>query len=124
RGALFRAGYELFYTPIAAVEKRAAKSIVDVAVDRLGDALGGGLVRLALVVEHWAPAAQSPVILSLAMAGSAAAVIAASRLNRGYIDSLENSLITRGGAVDASNIENKTMRSIRSAALKGPSYTD
>ena len=46
RGSWFRAGYELFYTPIPAAEKRAVKSIVDVSVDRLGDAVGGGLVRL------------------------------------------------------------------------------
>src|SRR5439155_7801439 len=113
-----RAAYELFYTPIAAAEKRAAKSIVDVAFDRLGDAVGGGLVRLALLV---APAAQSSVILSLGMAGSAAAIIAASRLNRGYIDSLENNLITRGGAIDVSGMGDGTtrvvMRNIRSAGL-------
>ena len=46
RSSLFRAGYELFYTPIPAAEKRAAKSLIDVAFDRLGDAVGGGLVRL------------------------------------------------------------------------------
>jgi hypothetical protein len=45
RGSLFRAGYELLYTPIPARQKRPAKSIIDVAFDRLGDALGGGLVR-------------------------------------------------------------------------------
>jgi len=121
RGSFFRAAYELFYTPIAAAEKRAAKSIVDVAFDRLGDAVGGGLVRLALLV---APAAQSSVILSLGMAGSAAAIIAASRLNRGYIDSLENSLITRGRAIDVSGMGDGTtrgvMRNIRSPRLSGP----
>jgi hypothetical protein len=42
RGSWFRAGYELFYTPIPAAEKRAVKSIVDVGADRLGDAVGGG----------------------------------------------------------------------------------
>src|SRR6185503_3520103 len=80
RGSLFRAGYELFYTPIPAVEKRAAKAIIDVAFDRLGDAVGGGMVRATLML---APAAQYSAILSLAMACSAAAMLAASRLNRG-----------------------------------------
>src|SRR5204862_7423107 len=42
RGSFFRAGYELFYTPIPSVEKRAVKPIIDVAFDRLGDAVGGG----------------------------------------------------------------------------------
>ena len=50
RGSWFRAGYELFYTPIPAAEKRAAKSVIDVAFDRLGDAVGGGLVRLAVLL--------------------------------------------------------------------------
>ena len=59
RGSWFRAGYELFYTPIPAAEKRAVKSIVDVSVDRLGDAVGGGLVRLALMLG---PAAHSSAI--------------------------------------------------------------
>ena len=45
RGSLFRSGYEIFYTPIPPNEKRAAKSLIDVGFDRLGDAVGGGLVR-------------------------------------------------------------------------------
>jgi len=115
RGSLFRAGYELFYTPIPAAEKRAAKSIIDVAFDRLGDAVAGGLVRLTLLV---APAAQSSLILSLGMACSAAAVLAASRLNRGYINSLENSLMTRGGDIDVSDVEDGTTRTLMLDALR------
>ena len=75
RGSLFRAGYELFYTPIPAAEKRAAKSIIDVAFDRLGDALGGGMVRAVLLV---APAAQYSTILGLGIVCSAGAIAAAS----------------------------------------------
>ena len=71
RSSLFRAGYELFYTPIPAAEKRAAKSLIDVGADRLGDAFGGGLVRLAVLAV---PAAQAPAIL--------AAALALSRVNR------------------------------------------
>jgi len=115
RGSLFRAGYELFYTPIPAAEKRAAKSIIDVAFDRLGDAVGGGLVRLTLLV---APAAQSSLILSLGIACSAAAVIAASRLNRGYINTLENSLMTRGGDIDVSASEDGTTRTVMLDAFR------
>lgn len=97
RSSLFRAGYELFYTPIAADEKRAAKSLIDVAFDRLGDAVGGGLVRLALAL---APAAGSPAILALAVACSAGAMLAASRLNRGYVGTLANSLLHQAGDLD------------------------
>jgi len=34
--SLFRSGYELFYTPIPASEKRAAKSLIDVGVRPAG----------------------------------------------------------------------------------------
>jgi ATP:ADP antiporter, AAA family len=109
RGSLFRAGYELFYTPIPAVEKRAAKAIIDVAFDRLGDAVGGGMVRATLLL---APAAQYSAILSLAMACSAAAMLAASRLNRGYIDTLEKSLLNRAVELDLSDLEDSTSRTL------------
>ena len=120
RGSLFRAGYELFYTPIPAAEKRAAKSIIDVAFDRLGDAVGGGMVRTVLSV---APAAQYSTILSLAMACSAAAMLAASRLNRGYIDTLEKSLLNRAVELDLSDIEDATSRTLMLRTL-GVTRTD
>ena len=56
RGSLFRTGYELFYTPMPPDDKRAAKSIIDVGFDRVGDAIGGSLVRLTLLL---APALQA-----------------------------------------------------------------
>lgn len=92
RGSWFRAGYELFYTPIAIAEKRAAKSVIDVGADRLGDAFGGGLIRATLVL---APAAQSSMILALAMIASAGAIVSASRLNRWYSQTLETSLVSK-----------------------------
>jgi len=97
RSSLFRAGYELFYTPIPAAEKRAAKSLIDVAFDRLGDAAGGALVRMALILV---PAAHTPAILIIAVACSAGAILAASRLNRGYVGSLQSSLEVRSSVAE------------------------
>jgi hypothetical protein len=114
RGSLFRAGYELFYTPIPVAEKRAANSIVDVGFDRLGDAVGGGLVRAVLML---APAAQYPTILGLSIAGSAAAIVIASRLNRGYIQALETSLLNRGVELDLSDVEDGTTRTVMLGTL-------
>jgi hypothetical protein len=103
RASWFRAGYELFYTPIPAADKRAAKSLIDVAFDRLGDALGGGLVRLVVLL---APAAAgSSFILVLAMVSSAGAILAASRLNRWYLRSLESSLVNRAAEIDLARTE-------------------
>jgi hypothetical protein len=109
RGSWFRAGYELFYTPIAPAEKRAAKSIVDVAFDRLGEGVGGGLVRLALFC---APAAQSNTILSLAIVSSIGAIIAASRLHHWYVRTLETSLVRRAGNIDLSEGEGDATRQV------------
>jgi len=103
RASWFRAGYELFYTPIPAADKRAAKSLIDVAFDRLGDATGGGVVRLVLI---FVPAAiGTPVILALAMTASIGAIVAASQLNRWYVRSLEKSLVKRAGGVMRSREE-------------------
>jgi len=102
RASWFRAGYELFYTPIPVAEKRAAKSVIDVAFDRLGDAAGGGLVRLVVLLV---PAARSSTIVSLAMASSVGAIIAASQLNRWYVRTLENSLVDRSSGIDLSDTQ-------------------
>ncbi len=70
------------------------------ALDRLGDAVGGGLVRLAVV---FVPLAQSSTILSAAMATSVGAIVAASHLNRWYVRTLERSLVNQGGGIDLSD---------------------
>jgi ATP:ADP antiporter, AAA family len=94
RSSLFRSGYELFFTPLPPAEKRAAKSVIDVAFDRIGDAAGAAFVRIAILL---APAAQSSVLLLTAMATAAGAIAAASRLNRWYLRTLESRLVERGG---------------------------
>ena len=107
RGSLFRAGYELFYTPVPVGEKRAAKSIVDVGFDRLGDAVGALLVALALFAT---PAYQLPTMLGLALLLSGVTLVVASQLNRGYIQTLERSLLNRAVELDLSDTEDSTTR--------------
>ena len=116
RSSLFRAGYELFYTPIPSAEKRAAKSLIDVAFDRLGDAAGGALVRAALLLV---PAIHAPAILSLAALCSIGAIWAASRLNRGYVGSLQNSLASQSGQSSSANQPGaRTTRSLMKTLLR------
>ena len=107
RGSLFRAGYEVFYTPIPLAEKRAAKSIIDVGFDRVGDAVGGGIIRLVLLLT---PALQASTILLLTLFSSIAAIIVASRLNRGYVQTLERSLRDRALELELSDVEDLTTR--------------
>ncbi|RPI53220.1 MAG: HEAT repeat domain-containing protein, partial [Acidobacteria bacterium] len=128
RGSWFRAGYELFYTPIPAAEKRAVKSIVDVGVDRAGDAFGGGLIRLAALL---APALQSPAILWMAIASSTVAILSASRLNHWYVRTLGTSLVSQAPDLGRSATEGQLTRSMllkvrnsnRAAAHQAPDDT-
>ncbi|MBI2827647.1 MAG: hypothetical protein HYX77_00060 [Acidobacteria bacterium] len=117
RGSLFRTGYEIFYTPIPSQEKRAAKSIIDVGFDRAGDALGGGLVRVLLMLL---PASRHQVvILSIAVTCSAVALVIARRLNHGYIQTLERSLVSRAVELDLSDVEDLTTRTVMLRTLRG-----
>ena len=115
RGSLYRSGYELFYTPIPVSEKRSAKSFIDVGVDRLGDALGGSVVQLVLLV---APAAQFSIILAVTLLCSGMAMLVASRLNRGYVHTLERSLLNRAVELDLSDIEDLTTRTVMLRTLR------
>jgi len=112
RSSFYRAGYELFYTPIPTAEKRAAKTLIDVGFDRLGDGVGGSLVHVAALV---APAAQYSTMLAFAIVCSAGALAAASRLNRGYLATLATSLVDlsrRDGAGEHA-IAHRTLTGIR-----------
>lgn len=116
RGSLFRSSYEVFYTPIPADEKRAAKSLIDVGVDRVGDAAGGALIRATWLL---APIYQNAALLALAIACSTAAVIYASRLNRGYIHTLERSLMNRALEIDLADVQDSTTRTVMMGTLSG-----
>jgi ATP:ADP antiporter, AAA family len=109
RGSLFRTGYEIFYTPIPSAEKRAAKSIIDVGCDRLGDAIGGGLIFLLLMLP---PARHYSAILIAAIGCSALALIVARQLNQGYIQTLERSLLNRAVELELSDVEDMTTRTV------------
>ena len=78
RGTWFDAAGDGLYAALPAAERPAAQSMVEIAAERVGDAVGGGLMRLAMII---APAAHSSTILSLAMIIALAGVAAAWRLS-------------------------------------------
>lgn len=98
--SVFRSGYELLYTPVALHEKRPTKALIDVAGNRVGDALGS---VLTLVVLALAPLMAIPVVLGLAAAVAAASLVLARRLHRGYLGELEGTL--RSGAPEGAEID-------------------
>lgn len=107
-GSLYRSGYELLYTPIAANDKRGTKTIIDVGVDRIADAMGGGIVRLIIFVL--APAIAIDVLMGAAAAFGLIAVIVAVRLHAGYVRALEASLINRAGELDIATTQDSVER--------------
>ena len=109
RSSLFRTGYEIFYTPVPSVEKRAVKPVIDVGFDRLGDAIGGGLIRLLLMLPL---AIQYNGMLLAAIACSGAAIVVARQLTRGYIHTLERNLLNRAVELDLSDVEDEATRTV------------
>ncbi|MEE8409377.1 MAG: MFS transporter, partial [Myxococcota bacterium] len=104
RSSLFRSAYELLYTPISARDKRSTKIIVDVGFDRLGDAVGGGLIRAVLFAV---PAMATNILIVIGVGLAGVALLVVRRLHKGYVRALESSLMTRAaelrleGEVDA-----------------------
>jgi AAA family ATP:ADP antiporter len=95
RGSLYRAAYELLYTPLLSSEKRAAKAVVDVGCDRLGDAVGAGVLSLVLFLN---PTNQYRTILLLTLACCVGSLAIARRVSRGYVDTLVQRM--RSGVID------------------------
>ncbi len=105
RGSLFRSGYELFYTPVPAAEKRSAKTLIDVGCDRLGDAVGAGVVQVFLLV---APAVVRSGVLGTVVVFACCAAWLALRLDRAYSQILERGLLNRAVELDLDDVEDGT----------------
>jgi hypothetical protein len=115
--SLYRSGYELFFTPMSPADKRGIKTLIDVGFDRLGDALGGGLLKLVLAV---AGAYAITTMLGLAIGLSVLVVIVAARLQRGYVRTLENRLRDRAGEIDLPDMRDSTTMSVLMSLDRGP----
>lgn len=89
RNSIYRAAYELLYTPLAEQKKRATKTLIDVGVDRLGVVASSGLAMLTL--RFWPERAET-ILLAF---GVACALLTLSRvrlLHAGYVTALKESL--------------------------------
>ena len=109
RGSLYRLGYELLYTPVPRGQKRGAKTIIDVGLDRVGDVLGAGLVRLVLVA---APAAARAALTTAVVLLGLVGVAIAWALQRGYLKALEASLLSRAVELDPADVVDSTTRAV------------
>jgi len=118
RSSLFRSAYEMFFTAVAPAEKRAVKSVLDVGIDRMGDAVGAGGVGLVLLLS---PGRYGAILVAAAGCG-AVALLLAMRLQRGHLRALEKSLVNRAVEVDPSLVDDPATRSVmlRSALIMRP----
>ncbi|MBX3228920.1 MAG: hypothetical protein KIT84_41685 [Labilithrix sp.] len=92
RNTLFRSAYELLYTPIPELHKRATKALIDVGFDRTGT-IAGALVTMGAVyfISPTHPRSQA-ILLGLAVAAALATLPLVRRLHRNYVAALEQSL--------------------------------
>lgn len=97
QSSLFRSGYELLFTPVVPDDKRNTKTIIDVGADRMGDVLGGAIIRGVILLPV---AFTGQILVSLAVAISLIGFIVARALRRGYIRALEESLRNRADVLD------------------------
>ena len=88
--SLFRSAYELLYTPVPEAEKRRVKTVVDVSIDKVGALVGSAAVALVLAVM---PARAESLIFALAVFVSLLALGLSPSLHRGYVQTLEQSLL-------------------------------
>lgn len=114
--SLYRAGYELLFTPVAAREKRAVKALADVGASKLGGfvaaALAQGVVMLAL--PH-----PGNLLLATAAIASGVALALALGLDAGYKQTLARAVVSRAGELDLSGTYDAATRSAMMKTL-GP----
>ena len=89
RNSLFRAAYELLYTPLSEQRKRSAKMLIDVGCDRLGTVVAGALTLVALALR---PKDAETILILLAVACAMATLTRSRGLHRGYVSLLEERL--------------------------------
>lgn len=107
--SLFRAGYEVLFTPVPQREKRAIKSLADVGTARAGDIIAAALAQVVLLVGL--EGRQGTVLLLMAALISTVGFFIALGLHRGYQTALARGLVSRAVQLDIRDVQDSTTRS-------------
>ena len=107
--SLFRAGFELLYTPLPVGHKRSTKALIDVGGNRLGDMLAGAMLLALLAVVPQAP---STVVAGLAAATGAVVLWLTAGLYRRYVDRLASNLRAGSVTMDVLAVSDATTRRV------------
>ena len=105
--SFFRSAYEPLYTPVSPAARRSAKTIIDVAGDRLGEVLASGFVLLLLALL---PGLVEPLGIGMVVLAGAFSVWLALRAQRGYVAELAKSLRNGRIELDPDDVEDATTR--------------
>jgi hypothetical protein len=92
RNTFFRSAYELLYTPIPELHKRATKALIDVGFDRFGTIVGSLLTMGLVYVISDNPHESQSILLGLVVICAIATLPLVRNLHVNYIDALEESL--------------------------------
>lgn len=113
-GSLYRSAYEPLYTPIAAERKRSLKALIDVLVNRAGDALGSLLSWGLVILSPAAAGKGANLVVAVVALGT---LFLSRRLRRGYIAELAASLRSGTVVLDEAGVEDRTTRLTLSQTL-------
>ncbi len=102
RNSLFRASYELLYTPLSEQKRRSTKLLVDVGFDRLGTIAASAIVFVTLALQPDGERAVG-ILLVLCMACALATLARSRALQVGYVAVLEGSLRQEAERLESKN---------------------
>jgi len=109
RGSIYRAGYELLYTPLPVQEKRASKPVIDVVFDRLGDVLGGARTHIFITLGGMF-AIKSILLVTVGIAS--VGMYITRRLQSLYVRVLEQGLVNRAVELEVDTDSELLTRSV------------
>lgn len=112
--SLYRSAYEPLYTPIPAQRKRSLKAVIDVLINRAGDALGSLLSWGLVLLPSAAASLGANVLVALT---ALATLVLSQRLRRGYIAELAASLRSGALVLDETGVQDQTTRLTLSQTL-------
>lgn len=104
RNSLFRAAYEMLYTPLSEQGKRSTKTLIDVGFDRLGTVTAAGI---AIVTVALATRRAEATLLVIAVACSLVSLARARPLHLGYVAALEEGLRKGAAAVPPARVQER-----------------
>jgi ATP:ADP antiporter, AAA family len=89
RSSLFRAAYELLYTPLSEEKRRSTKTLIDVGSDRIGTLAAAAIAAATLAID---PRQSETALIVIGVVCAMISLVRSRPLHMGYVAMLEESL--------------------------------